>query len=274
MAQGAADRPRLEIEAHGIEPRRRSGGRHRAPFIVAARQAAEQGGDEREKALVGVAKRDNDQRQHDALLRADRGVAAGQAGEIRVLAGGSRDDGKMSKLHLTLGPGHAAAGEHRIGDGSRRGKAGDRQVEAGVADCGDADQGGAQAKAHFRGGPGHGAGQCLADRRLGIGGYRKARAVAAEHKGKLAPAGGVEHRRDDRRPDHVHRLVAAGGNRSGRIDDIGDADQPVGGQGAVVLRVEHMGEIGERDDRVVETGAACHGRPPLAGGRREGRRSR
>ena len=90
-------------------------------------------------------------------------------------------------LHGGVGPGHAAAGEHRDRDVLRRRVAGDADVETLRANVRDRHHADPQREIEVFLHPGRGFGERLARHRGGVSRHREARAVAAEHEGKIAP---------------------------------------------------------------------------------------
>ncbi len=185
--------------------------------------------------------------RHDRPVRS--GALSGRRGLQREAPG----------LHRALGPGESAAREHRIRHMLRRPEARDARRQPFFVDGCHRHQRGAQREIELVACPRR---RCRQHRRGGgpiACRHREARAVAAENKGELAARKSVAEPGDHRGAGGVHRLVAACGNRLGRIDDVGEADQPVIGKRPVARRIHDVGESFENRQSIVKVGVVRHG---------------
>ncbi len=158
-----------------------------------------------------------------------------------------------ARLHLGFRPVNAASREHGVGELRRHGKAGHPYVVAGAADLFEWKKRNAQGKSHVFDGPCLDGGGDFAHFRFNTGGNRECGAIAAEDEREIAVAELVDDGGDNARPHHIDRLVLTAGYGAGRIDDIGDADDPVVGQLAIMLQIRHFAEVREGWNSGVKT---------------------
>ncbi len=198
------------------------------------------------------------QRQHQPARGRDFLVAARQPGQIGMRAGRRLRHRDLAALHRGVGPGHAAAREHRDRDVLRRRIAGDADVEALRANLRDrhhadpqaSDRGPPSPRSRSRRAPGAPAPRPSA-------GTAKLAPSPPNTKGNSRSCERVGHRDDHRGAGHVHRLVAVLGDRLGRLHHVGDADHPVAGQRPEQARVHHLGEVAKQRQLVVEVVGRC-----------------
>ncbi len=204
----------------------------------------------------GSGDRLDDHGQDAALRGRDVLEPAGQARKVRPRPGGRRRQDQAPALHLAFGPVPAAAREHGVIDMVRGRVADDLEVDSRRPDGVNRDDGAPQAEVEFGSDPGDGRGQRFARDRGIIGADRETGSVAREDEREIERAERIRDRRYDGGASRVHGLVAAGFERFGRGDDVGDPEHPIVRQGLVAGRIDRQFE--RRHDR--DRGIACRRR--------------
>jgi hypothetical protein len=193
---------------------------------------------------------------------------ARQTGEIGTGTGRRGLDREDPALHLLLGPGKPAAGEHGVTDVRRRREPCDPHVEPLSAHRRHRHHRGAEPERERLARVDDAGGQCRARKIGAFRRHREARAVAAEHEGEIVRAHRIGDAGDDGGARHVHCLVSARRDRRGRARHVRESEKPVVRQRHVEACFGYPIEAAEDRNGRVEIGRAAaraHGLrlPPL-----------